>query len=57
MCEKMQDSGLTEIITFLGTSAVWGKYPGAVTDLEGTHHTGGWRDLPWDLGSLKKYKV
>ena len=36
---------------------LWCLPPGAVTDLEGTHHTGGWRDLPWDLGSLKKYKV
>ena len=27
MCGKMQESGLTEIISFIGISAIWGQYP------------------------------
>ena len=27
MYGKMQESGLTEIISFLGTSAIWGQVP------------------------------
>ena len=54
MYRKMQESGLTEIIPFIRTSAIWGQYPvfsyPEFPQGSPTHHW--WAAIPDDCGIL-----